>query len=47
MRTWDDYKKYVKQIDPDAGREINKTEKFAGKISIVLQYTYNLLNRKK
>ncbi len=37
MRTWDDYKEYVKQIDPDAGKEIDEAECLAAIISKMIE----------
>ena len=37
MRTWDDYKEYVRRIDPDAGKEIDEAECLAAIISKMIE----------
>lgn len=37
MRTWNDYKKHVKEVDPEMGYEISKIEKNTEIISAIIK----------
>lgn len=37
MKTWNDYKKHVKEIDPEMGREISKIEESTEIISAIIK----------
>lgn len=36
MKTWNDYKEHVKEVDPEMGREINKIEENTEIISAIV-----------
>ena len=36
MKTWNDYKKHVKEVDPEMGREISRIEENAEIISAIM-----------
>lgn len=37
MATWDDYKKYVKSVDPDCAADIDEAEEMAHIVSILIK----------
>ncbi len=37
MKTWDDYKDYVKEVDPITAQELNEVESISAIISIIVQ----------
>jgi hypothetical protein len=37
MRTWNDYKKHVKEVDPEIGREISRIEENTEIISAIIK----------
>ena len=37
MRTWDDYKKYVREVDPDMSKDIDEIESIASIVGALIE----------